>query len=271
MRDFEALLHEVSLSAKYRTLAPAVIRRVAEREHQRTKSLKEALKQTKTTLHQITGAYQTQRPHYTKALKALEEAKQSGTETEWKTSCLRLLASHASTAERLPFLEEFYTRIFALIPPPQTILDLGCGLNPLTFPFMPLPTTTTYRAGDMDTEMTAFVSGFLRLAGVHGEGFLCDLLTPIDVEALCKNPVDLVFLFKVLPLLDQWDKSAAPALLRDLPAKTIVVSYPTRSLGGKGKGMAQNYTKRFESIVAGESWRITPLEFPNELCFVIEK
>ena len=259
------------LTAKYRHIAPAAVRRVALREWERTKSPKEALKQTKTALHQITGAYLAQRPKYSQILQTLTEARASGSEAQWREACLQQLALHASTAERLPFLEEFYSAIFAHVTPPKRIIDLGCGLNPLTLPFMHLPLEAEYFAYDMDSEMMGFLNDYLRLAGVRGEGKVCDILTQADLELLSVQPSDLVLLFKVLPLLDQWDKSAVPALLRALPAKQIVITYPTRSLGGKGKGMEQHYTTRFEGIVEGESWNITTLYFPNEIAFIIAK
>jgi len=42
-----------------------------------------------------------------------------------------VLEAHASTRERLPDLEEFYRRLAALVPDRHTVLDLGCGVQPL--------------------------------------------------------------------------------------------------------------------------------------------
>jgi hypothetical protein len=46
-----------------------------------------------------------------------------------------LLAAHVSTVERTPYYKDFYSNLFAAISPPKSILDIGCGLHPLSYPF----------------------------------------------------------------------------------------------------------------------------------------
>ena len=67
------------------------------------------------------------------------------------------------------------------------------------------------------------------------------------------------------------DKNAAKRLLKELNTKFILASFPAHSLGGKSKGMLQNYETRFNQLTEGESWKITRLEFTGELAFLIEK
>ena len=48
----------------------------------------------------------------------------------------KLLQTHASTKERLPFYQELYSKLFTHTGLPQTVIDLGCGLNPFSIPYM---------------------------------------------------------------------------------------------------------------------------------------
>ncbi len=43
-----------------------------------------------------------------------------------KDWCLAVLGAHASTRERIPILEEFYSRIFEFTGKPHSIIDLAC-------------------------------------------------------------------------------------------------------------------------------------------------
>ena len=85
------------------------------------------------------------------------------------------------------------------------------------------------------------------------------------------QPVDVALVLKALPVLEQAERDASLRLLRALDAAYIVVSFPTRSLGGRGKGMAEHYETRFRKLIAEEAWRVRPVEFPGELCFVLKK
>src|SRR3989344_7475137 len=49
-----------------------------------------------------------------------------------------MLRSHASTKERWVIYPELYSRLFVITGKPASILDLGCGLHPLSIHFMKL-------------------------------------------------------------------------------------------------------------------------------------
>ena len=67
------------------------------------------------------------------------------------------------------------------------------------------------------------------------------------------------------------DKAIGPKLLDILNARHIVVSFPIQSLGGKRKGMLENYAAHFADLVSGKPWEIKRLEFESELVFIIKK
>ena len=168
----------------------------------------------------------------------------------------------------------FYSQIFAHLNAPKTVLDLACGLHPIAFAhYAPAAPSVTYYAADIYTDLAAFLNTAFPLLEIQGRAFTADLLAEEVSTTLLEEvgEVDVVLLFKILPLLDLWDKSASARLLDGLPTKQIVVTYPTQSLGGNRCGMSRNYTQRFTELTANTGWQITPLEFPKEIGFVITK
>ena len=53
-----------------------------------------------------------------------------------KSYCLKMMAKHASTRERIPHLEQFFDTIQEVIGSPHSILDLACALDPLCLPWI---------------------------------------------------------------------------------------------------------------------------------------
>ncbi|HEU5087854.1 MAG TPA: 16S rRNA methyltransferase [Roseiflexaceae bacterium] len=271
--QLEAIVADVLATPKYASISPALVQAVAARELRAHPRSKEALKETKSKLHQIAASYIGADFQRAIALDMLHAAfaETVGVPDSWQLpaaheACLAIMGMHASTRERLPYLERFYDTILGGLPPVTSVLDLACGLNPLAFGWMPLAPHAAYYACDAVGSLVAVVGEFLALAGIKGQASTCDLLSnPPD------RPVDLALALKLLPVLEQVERNAGARLLRELNARWIVVSYPTRSLGGRGRGMAANYERQFRDAIAEQPWRATPFEFPNELVFLIDK
>lgn len=271
------LIASVRASAKYQAVSEDLIRAVGRRELAARGSLKDAIKATKNKLHQVAGAFFDARPPYAAWLDLLRagadpSAAQLGPDSahpraqNLRAACQAIMRHHASTRERLPILEQFYRTIFATLPPAHSVLDVACGLNPLALPWMPLAAGATYYACDLYADMVEFLNGFFDVAGVSGQAVQCDLLGgPPRVS------VDVALVLKALPPLEQLDKHAGRDLLRALHARRVVVSFPSRSLGGRAKGMAAHYDERFRALAAAEGWPIERFEFDGELVFVVTK
>lgn len=257
--DIDIIAADVLASAKYRAVSPALVRDLAARELAAGRSRKEAIKAVKNKLHQVAGAYFEARPDYAGWLRELQTPL-------FKTACQAVMRRHASTRERLPVLERFYAEALAGAPPPRVVLDLACGLNPLALPWMPLAPGAEYLACDLYADLAEFLNGFFALAGVRGRAEVCDLLRGAPHVA-----ADLALALKLLPVLEQVDRGAPLRLLREIRAPRVLVSFPAQSLGGRGKGMAQSYERRFRELVAGEGWEIAMFAFPTELAFLVTK
>lgn len=258
----------VLASRRYRHVDAALVERLAAEETPKSRNLADAEKRTKRRLHQIFGAY-TGQPDYARLLLDLSDAWQGEPDQMARTACQAAMAVHASTRERLMILDEFYDRIFGITGVPATIVDIACGLNPLAVPWMRLPDDAYYVAYDIDSQMLAFVDGALALFGVTHH------VEPRDIVSDPPGDVcDLALVLKSVPCLDQQDASAPARILRTIRARQIVVSFPTRSLGGRGKGMARTYRTRFETLLAdlGDGFQVVgEVEMENELMFVVTR
>jgi 16S rRNA (guanine(1405)-N(7))-methyltransferase len=274
--DIAELIQAVRSSQKYAAVGEELVRSIGLRELAARRNLKEAIKATKNKLHQVAGAYLDGRPPYDEWLALLEAAAAEDASfsasqltalgSQLARACLAIMRHHASTRERLPILESFYATTLASLGPLGSVLDLACGLNPLALPWMPLAPGASYYACDIYADMMAFLNRFFELAGVRGQARVCDL-----VAAAPAAQVDLALALKALPPLDQQAKNAGRDLLRALNARRILVSFPAQSLGGRGKGMAENYELRFRGLAEAEGWELQRFVFPTELAFLVTK
>jgi 16S rRNA (guanine(1405)-N(7))-methyltransferase len=266
-----AVTDAVAESRRYRAVDPAVVRRLAREELGRARGRDDAVKRVKRRLHQAVGAY---RPGAGGAalardlerLRAARDRDSSG--AELRTTCQALLARHASTRERLPFLDRFYPAIWEVIGgAPARLLDLGCGLAPLALPWMRLPASTHYLAIDADRGAIQLVDGFLSLVGQPHVAEARDLAGPFTAA-----PADVALLLKLVPILDRQDPDAAVRLIRNLRVPHVVISFPVRSLGGRRRGMETTYRRRVDSLLAdlgSDMQGAAETSIPNELVVVV--
>ncbi len=260
-----SLLKAVRRSRKYREIHEDLIGSIGSRELSKGKSLQEAVKATKGKLHQVCGAYFAGRPDYGRWIEELREALTIGEEA-FRLKCSEIMGFHSSTRERLPFLDEFYSKIFSRLPPIHSIIDMACGFNPLTIPWMPIEEGARYQAYDVYHDLVEFLNEFMGIAGVDGVAEARDVtLRPPEDGA------DLALILYSIPCLDQIDGSASVRLLDAIDAGHMVVSFPVRTLGGMRKGMREHYARRFDQLMEGRRWETSNLDFDTELVYLIEK
>lgn len=260
--QLDLLVAQILASSKYRHIAPDLVRRIGAQELSKRPSLKIAVKSTKNKLHQVGGAYRRTRLDDEKGVARLRETATSP--QDFRATCQTLMKTHASTRERLPILNDFYPTVLANLPPINTVLDIACGLNPLAWPWMPLSPTVQYTAVDIYADMLHFIAEFFAIAGVNGRIQQRDVIGNPPTQ-----PADLILLLKTLPCLEQVDKTAASTLLDTLNGRYLLISYPTQSLGGRGKGMVNYYTQQFEQLANGRSWQVQRFDFATELAFLV--
>jgi 16S rRNA (guanine(1405)-N(7))-methyltransferase len=78
-----------------------------------------------------------------------------------------------------------------------------------------------------------------------------------------------VMMLKTLPVLAQIERTAVCRLLDSLQTSYLLVTFPVHSLGGRQKGMAQNYEAQFQAWAEGRNWAVQRFEFASELAFLV--
>jgi 16S rRNA (guanine(1405)-N(7))-methyltransferase len=258
----ETLVSEITSSAKYRHLSPDLIKRIGAQELTNRASLKLAIQETRSRLHQNAGAYLDALPPYSRWISAL----QTTPETERQELLLQWMRCHASTRERLPLLTSGYKEVFSALGPVASVLDIACGLHPLTLPFTGLPTDTPYFACDLYADMMQFLQSCYATLGWNGTFFCSDAFTALpDVQA------DVAAILKFLPVVEQNRRGSTLLWLQGVPAQRLLISFPTASLSGKSRGMAQNYEDRFLETIAPTGWSVQKILCPGELFFIVNK
>jgi 16S rRNA (guanine(1405)-N(7))-methyltransferase len=262
--EVEAIVEAVTTSRKYRGVARDLIAHLAAIEIGKGRRAKQAVKEVKNRLHQVVSAYlEGSEPDYALWLARLEAAPDVEAR---RLACRALMSEHASTRERLTLLESgFYARLLSDLPPITSVLDLACGLNPLAIPWMPLADGARYIAVDVLDGLAQFFDRALPLLGVNGSGLSRDATA---ADALDDLPsCDLALIIKALPCLAQIDRAAPERLIERTPARTLIVTYPVRSLSGQDKGMREFYADSFARLTDGRGWSIERVDFPDELAF----
>lgn len=242
-------------SKKYRDVCPDAVRRVYAECLVRYKKPKDAEKAAREALHGITGAFNGLDSRALQKLSIQDDAALS-----------ELLSRHASTRERLPLaaMDALYARIFEVTGPPGSILDLACGLNPVylirRFP----------GAGPVvGIDISVSCVGLIDALGAEGSRGICaDLLNP---ESIPGERFQMALLFKILPLLERQRAGTAMDVMRHIDAQFLIVSFPTRTLGGRNVGMEGNYSDWMERHMPPDRAIADRFTTDNELIYILRE
>jgi 16S rRNA (guanine(1405)-N(7))-methyltransferase len=178
-----------------------------------------------------------------------------------------ILEKHSSTRERLPHYSELYQKIFSITGKPSTILDLGCGINPLSIKFMDLK-DVSYYAYDISEKEVELINSFFKEEKVSGKASVMDVS---KVKLVAKLPkADVAFLFKITDILDQGKgHKKTEEVLIAAPAKFVVISFPTLTMSGKPMNAPRR--KWMEWLCERLGYPYEVLEFSNEIFYVIRR
>jgi 16S rRNA (guanine(1405)-N(7))-methyltransferase len=266
METLDDLVRAVRRSAHYRAVCPELVEHVGSVELAKRRSFKEALKATKSTLHQVAGSFLESDMRYGAWLDRLREARGEGDEDGYREACTEIMRRQSSTRERLPILTEFYTRALGPIAPVRSVVDIASGLNPLAISWMPLEPGVSFTAYDIYEDLIAFLGEAMPLSGIVAQAE-CRDVTRLAPTA----PVDVALILKAVPCLDRLDRLCASRLLDIVDARHFLISFPVRSLGGREKGMIPTYEARMERLLDGRTWQVSRLEFATELAFLVSR
>lgn len=171
----------------------------------------------------------------------------------------KILLTHKSTRERLDYYEETYKKIFSITGKPKSILDIGAGLNPLSFIFMNLK-NVNYYANELTDEDCSFLNDYFKLMKIEGIAIKTDLLKENNFPK-----VDVCLIFKVLDSLESMEWGSSKRLLDSINADFIVVSFPKKTLSGKPLS-----TKRLTWFMKLAK-NFIEFEIENEIFYIIKQ
>lgn len=255
------IVDSVLRSRKYHAIYRPTIERIVATLSSRY-SPKRLEHEVKRKLHQIWGAYFT-RPDFQKLLQKVKSEYIAGVDP--KTIVKGLLQLQTSTNERIPIVSDFYQRIFEKIGDSKTVMEYGCGINALSSVWM--PDAVTYVGVDVDTELINFLNAIFQTFGLE-DRVSVQLGDVLEEKYI---PADMTLLLKVLVLFERQVDGVSLRILDKIPSRHLVVSFPTKSITGRERGMKAHYRKLFADLLGGRDWNSQELEFESELVFVVDK
>lgn len=199
----------------------------------------------------------------------------------WKTlSALGedILASHASSKERLSDYPLLFQWLVDEVGEFQNILDLGCGLHPLSLVFLDKKKlgNLNYTAYDINLSEKKLLNMFFEavarlLPSFSGKADVLNLLNSGAAKFLAsQKPVDLCFMLKVTDHLDRGKgHKETEKILQAVQSSYVLLSFPTITRSGA----PMRYPKRrwVEYLCRRLGYGFTTLQTKNELFYLIEK
>jgi len=167
-----------------------------------------------------------------------------------------LLEEHSSTKERLPFYLIIKDKINSLNV--SSILDLGCGLNPIAI----AEKKYRYYALDIMEDDLEIVNNFFKENKISGETISYDLRKIND--NLPK--ADICLIMKVFDVLEKRGHKLAEKILTSVNSDYFLVSFSTKTLSGK----PMNHPQRgwIERLFSRLGFAFESFAIPNEIFYL---
>ncbi len=189
-----------------------------------------------------------------------------------------ILKKNLSTKERINFYETIYSKIFEITSKGLenknefTIIDLGCGLNPLSYIYLEkIGIKARYLAIDVNKKAIEIVKKFFEISGREGKAIIENIFNIENIVDLIRKEKKprIVFLFKVIDALEIVERNFSKILLMEIKkyVDVIVISFPLKALGGK----KPIYAKRtwIKKFLAEHFEILGEFSIPNELFIIV--
>jgi len=263
------LLTKVKQNKKYKSISDEIV--LAEIKNYLSKNKiskisKQNIKDIRNQLHKSYASFQTKKKN--KIQDYLKELKKNPSNKDITT---KLLSITLSTKERLDNYNYIYKKIFDMTGKPRVILDLGAGFNVFSFPLMDLTILeyNSYDVNDKDVEYLNEYYKIMKERGLYGEARILDIRGFREISKL--PSVDIIFLFKIIDIIDKENHKLSEELIKQLIPKTkfIIASFATKTLTRK----KMNFPKRkwFELMLERNNLKFQVINTNNEIFYVIKK
>jgi 16S rRNA (guanine(1405)-N(7))-methyltransferase len=256
-----SVLEDLRGARKYAGITDTALARTAAWALERSSDPRQAAKLAKRKLHQAHGAFFSRN-----GIRDAERAVERLSAADLQRTCRSVLACHASTRERMPYMDEFFAAVFGDLAGPLRVVDLACGLTPFSIPWMPLAAGTSYVAIDFDLQIEGLAR---RLAP-----FLPVRLEPSTSDLVSEPPrlaADVALLLKAVPTLEQEETGAAVRVLENVEAPRVAISVSAHTLAGRRKGMRRHYERMLDPMLPGGVSATERFDFASETLFLITR
>ncbi len=254
----EELIEKVKANKKYKFISNEIVEKEIREyirknpEYERYKE-KMIIRDIRTELHKSYARFQIKKKK--KREQYLKERDYNG-----------ILKTNLSTKERLEYYKELYENIFKVTGKPKTILDLGAGINPCSYPLMNIK--ASYYAYDVDEEDADFLNRFFKAFKIQGKAEIMDLSNIENIKKLPK--ADVCFMFKFLdPLEKNKGHKLSEEIIKVLKCKYIIASFATKTISGKK--MNYSYRGWIERMLDRIGLKYNFIELGNEIHYIIKK
>ena len=267
----QEIIKAIKSSKKYKAISEEVIKQKTEeyiQKNPRWEQYKEKfiLKDIKTILHKAHGSFQVHPKNAKRKSEFLEELRKDPNDLDIIDEILK---TNRSTRERLDIYPKLYDKIFNITEEPKSILDLGAGLNPVSFAYMNLPDSTDYYVYDINEKDSDFLNEFFKIEKINGKSELLDLSRIENIKTL--PSCDICLMFKFLDVVEKKGHKYSEEIIKVLreKCKFLIVSFATRTVSGKSMNFPQRgWIERMLDRIGMDFKR---LEFESEIFYVISK
>ncbi|MFA5333064.1 MAG: hypothetical protein WC376_01050 [Candidatus Nanoarchaeia archaeon] len=198
---------------KNQEFSKEAIVRINNKLSKKSLSEKQRIKELKKELYEIHSNYY-KNFNYDKAINDLKKSAS-------KETYEKLLKIYDSN--RFIVLKDLYEKIFEITGKPKVLIDLACGLNPLTLPWMNLESNCKYYCYDLEQNLIDFLNKYFKIIKKGYKAFLCDALTtPPKIKS------DIVLLFKSTTCFEWQSPKSTVKLLEKINSNYLVISVMLR-------------------------------------------
>jgi hypothetical protein len=184
-----------------------------------------------------------------------------------------ILIKHLSTRERYNHYKEIYERILSDMPKKLSIIDLGAGVNGLSYNyFNQLEKKVNYVGVEAIGQIVQIVNDYFSREKVLGKMFHASLFEIQKIKEIIKDTIKprVIFMFKVIDSLEKFERNYTKKLLPEILslADKIVISFATESWMKRKKFYAN---RKWLLDFIKENWQITDdFEFGGERYIVFK-
>jgi len=182
-----------------------------------------------------------------------------------------LLLMHSSTEERFEHYTVFYEELFKITSPPETILDVACGLHPLSYPFEK-HRLKRYVGIDRDELCVKTIETFSeKYRNIQLRGILCDI-DKIEWQNVADDEVrefDFAFMLKLIPVVKRQNENLLHKLA-EAPAGRILITANVKAMV-KWHEVSRREDRALKDFIEISGRKtISDFRIPNEFGYLIE-